>query len=95
METSFVDGRVGAARKQLTLAQGQLDAAIEAGRSGSPNADMLDGASTNLMAARASIDEIGSQIEADAAALELRDCPACGKGIRTAATLCGYCWTKV
>jgi hypothetical protein len=25
---------------------------------------------------------------------EKRDCPACGKSIMAAATICGYCWKK-
>lgn len=26
---------------------------------------------------------------------DTRDCPTCGKTIMTAATVCGYCWTKL
>jgi hypothetical protein len=25
----------------------------------------------------------------------MRDCPACTKAVRAAATLCGYCWTRL
>lgn len=27
--------------------------------------------------------------------VDLRPCPACGKIVRAAARLCGYCWTKL
>jgi hypothetical protein len=96
MENSFVDARVRAVREQLTLAHGQVEAAIEASRASSASTEGLEQAAKNLQSARASIDEIGSQIEADAGdAPALRRCPACEKSIRAAATLCGHCWTKL
>lgn len=96
MENSFVDTKLRAANEQLTLAQSQLDAAIAAGRGGDSSVSALDGVSGNLKAARSSIDEISRQIAADTeAAPQMRACPACGKSIRAAATLCGHCWKKL
>lgn len=96
MENSFVETKLRAVNAQLTLAQAQIDTAIEAGQRGEPGADALDGAAWNLKAAQFSIGEISRQIEADTeAAPNLRPCPACGRTIRLEATLCGYCWKKV
>jgi hypothetical protein len=96
METAFVDRKIAAAKEQLVLAGGQLDTAIRAGREGGSNVDSLEGASGSLKGAELYIDEIRHQLEADVEAEPaMRDCPACGRSIRTAATLCGYCWKKL
>lgn len=96
METSFVNTRIAAAKEQLVLAGGRLDTAIRAGRDGGSNVDTLESVAGSLKCAVLCIDEIRRQIEVDVADLpRLRDCPACGKIIRAAATRCGYCWTKL
>ncbi len=48
------------------------------------NGKALEGAWANL-----------SQHLAVGPAPDTRDCPACGKTVMTAATVCGYCWTKL
>jgi uncharacterized protein with PIN domain len=90
MESTFVNPRVHAAREQLALAQGQIDAAVESGTKG------LDGAVLRLKDAQKSIDELSRQIDVEKAEEpEMKDCPACHKSIRKAASLCGYCWKKL
>jgi hypothetical protein len=96
MENSFVETQLKAVNEQLTLAQTQIDAAMEAGLRGEPGTAALDGASGNLKAAKLSIGELSRQMEADTEPPpNLRACPACGRSIRLEATLCGYCWKKV
>jgi hypothetical protein len=96
METAFVDTKIAAAKERLVRAGEQLGTAIRAGREGGSKVDTLEGAAESLKGAELYIDEIRQQIDADVADLPaMRDCPACGRAIRAAATLCGYCWTKL
>lgn len=95
METSLVERQLAAAKEQIRFAQGQLDAAIQAGRAAGSNVDTLDCASGSLREAHRRIDAISRQIDAEIeAAPAMRDCSACGKSIRAQATRCGYCWEQ-
>lgn len=85
---------------RLHLVQGKIDDVIkdaakgEARRDG-PGGHALDGAAASMVLALASLDEITRHIHADIEPAPVTvACAACGKTIRAAATLCGYCWTK-
>ncbi|HEY4121042.1 MAG TPA: hypothetical protein VGM56_24430 [Byssovorax sp.] len=96
MENAFVDGHVRAAQGELASLESALDAAAEAAGRGEPTTDALAGATKSLHAAKASVDQIGKMLTTEAAdAADVRPCPACGRSVRAAATLCGHCWTKL
>ncbi|WP_437663550.1 hypothetical protein [Sorangium sp. So ce1182] len=92
----MVEKKVLAANERLSVAQAQLDAAIQAHDASRPDVEAMKGVSDKLREARVCIDQIQQHIEATAEAVpSMRGCPACGKSIRAQATLCGHCWTKV
>ncbi|XYI03626.1 hypothetical protein ACMHYB_29210 [Sorangium sp. So ce1128] len=92
----MVEKKVLAANERLSVAQEQLDAAIQACDANRPDIEAMKAASERLREARVCIDNIQQHIEATAEVVpSMRGCPACGKSIRAQATLCGHCWTKV
>lgn len=96
MEPSIVENNVLAANERLSVAQEQLDAAIQTCDASTSDVAALKGVSERLREARACIDQLRQHIGASAEAVPARrNCTACGKSVRAQATLCGYCWTKL
>ncbi|WP_437932385.1 hypothetical protein WMF37_25040 [Sorangium sp. So ce291] len=92
----MVEKKVLAASERLSVAQEQLDAAIQAHDANRPDIEAMKEVSERLREARLFIDKIQQHIEATAEVVpSMRGCPACGKSIRAQATLCGHCWAKV
>ncbi|MGK3983691.1 hypothetical protein WME99_11685 [Sorangium sp. So ce136] len=92
----MVEKKVLAANERLSVAQEQLDAAIQAYDANRPGIEVMKEVSERLREARVCIDKIQQHLEAAAEVVpSMRGCPACGKSIRAQATLCGHCWAKV
>ncbi|KYF62999.1 hypothetical protein [Sorangium cellulosum] len=96
MEQVLVEKKVLAASERLSVAQEQLDAAMQGPGGSRPDVEAMKEVSERLREARACIEQLQQHIESTAEAVpSMRHCPACGASIRAKATLCGHCWTKV
>lgn len=70
-----------------------LDYLADAGReAGAASATAALGAQASLRRAAFTVDELIRLCDGEHVG---RPCPACAKTVMAAATLCGYCWTKL
>ena len=96
MESSLAITSVRSALQLLSAAEAHLDTAVRLNHDGQSSGAALEDASRVMKEARANMDAASAHLDANVVPpSELRDCPACGRSIRKAATLCGHCWTKL
>lgn len=84
MDLSIFKAKLAATTQELADAGREADVAGGAARSAT-----LD----RLRRAASAVDELIRLCNGEAPAQ--RDCPACSKAVMAAATLCGYCWTRL
>jgi hypothetical protein len=101
MDAILLKSKIQAAHEQLGIVERELDTALQAlkGSTSSDNgsvAHLVTKAVDRLQQARLLVADLSGRVESKSneAPPAEQNCPWCGKSIRAAATVCGYCWKK-
>lgn len=84
MELSIFKAKLAATSQQL----------VEAGREAEAAGALAGAGLHQLSSAARGVEELIRLCKGELPPA-LRDCPACKKSVMAAATLCGYCWTRL
>ena len=102
MDTPLLKLKIEEARQRLTIAEQELESGMltltrAQGGEKTVIAKLLESAFSKLKEAKRHLVDLTDLLvdEVIAPRADQRDCPACHKSIMAAATLCGFCWTRL